>query len=124
MRNTMKRIVAAVVAAALLGASAAGAQDSLAGKNVTLIIGFGAGGGYDLWGRLVARQVLPVAELEPGLFEQLQPLGLGHPLRLLQRRLQVGRQRLPDAAVHAADLRTPRRLATDPPVAVHHRTKA
>jgi tripartite-type tricarboxylate transporter receptor subunit TctC len=57
MRNTMNRTVAALVAAALLGASAAGAQDSLAGKNVTLIIGFGAGGGYDLWGRLVARHI-------------------------------------------------------------------
>ena len=28
-----------------------------AGKNVTLIIGFGPGGGYDLWGRLVARHI-------------------------------------------------------------------
>jgi tripartite-type tricarboxylate transporter receptor subunit TctC len=53
----MNRIVAALVAAALLGASPAGAQESLAGKNVTLIIGFGAGGGYDLWGRLVARHI-------------------------------------------------------------------
>jgi len=53
----MNRTVAVLVAAALLGASPAGAQDSLAGKNVTLIIGFGAGGGYDLWGRLVARHI-------------------------------------------------------------------
>jgi tripartite-type tricarboxylate transporter receptor subunit TctC len=57
MQKTMNRTVAALVAAALLGVSAAGAQDSLAGKNVTLIIGFGAGGGYDLWGRLVARHI-------------------------------------------------------------------
>jgi tripartite-type tricarboxylate transporter receptor subunit TctC len=57
MQTTMNRTVAALVAAAVLGVSAAGAQDSLAGKNVTLIIGFGAGGGYDLWGRLVARHI-------------------------------------------------------------------
>jgi tripartite-type tricarboxylate transporter receptor subunit TctC len=57
MQKTMNRTVAALAAAALLGVSAAGAQDSLAGKNVTLIIGFGAGGGYDLWGRLVGRHI-------------------------------------------------------------------
>jgi len=57
MQNILQRTVAALVAAAVLGVSAAGAQDSLAGKNVTLIIGFGAGGGYDLWGRLVARHI-------------------------------------------------------------------
>src|SRR3954464_5048149 len=55
-KNTI-RIAAALVAAALIGASPVGAQDSLAGKNVTLIIGFGAGGGYDLWGRLVGRHI-------------------------------------------------------------------
>src|SRR3954467_3746172 len=48
---------AALLAAAAVFAAPAGAQDSLAGKNVTLIIGFGAGGGYDLWGRLVARHI-------------------------------------------------------------------
>jgi tripartite-type tricarboxylate transporter receptor subunit TctC len=30
---------------------------SLAGKTVQLIVGFGAGGGFDLWGRLVARHI-------------------------------------------------------------------
>jgi tripartite-type tricarboxylate transporter receptor subunit TctC len=38
-------------------AFAQSAGESLAGKNVTLIIGFGPGGGYDLWGRLVARHI-------------------------------------------------------------------
>ncbi len=37
--------------------SPAPAQPSLAGKNVTMIIGFGPGGGYDLWGRVVARHI-------------------------------------------------------------------
>jgi tripartite-type tricarboxylate transporter receptor subunit TctC len=30
---------------------------SLAGKTVQMIIGFGAGSGFDLWGRLVARHI-------------------------------------------------------------------
>ncbi|HLH93872.1 MAG TPA: tripartite tricarboxylate transporter substrate-binding protein [Xanthobacteraceae bacterium] len=30
---------------------------SLAGKTVQMLIGFGAGGGYDLWGRVVARHI-------------------------------------------------------------------
>src|SRR3954454_8217062 len=53
------RLGVALVTAAILAAPA-GAQspaESLAGKNVTLIIGFGPGGGYDLWGRLVARHI-------------------------------------------------------------------
>ena len=57
MQNNTTRIAAALVAATLLGVSPSGAQESLAGKNVTLIIGFGAGGGYDLWGRLVGRHI-------------------------------------------------------------------
>jgi hypothetical protein len=57
MQKSMNRIATALMAAGLFGAPSASAQDSLAGKNVTLIIGFGAGGGYDLWGRLVARHI-------------------------------------------------------------------
>ena len=33
------------------------AGESLAGKSVSIIIGFGAGGGYDLWGRTVGRHI-------------------------------------------------------------------
>ena len=33
------------------------AGDSLAGKSVSMMIGFGAGGGYDLWGRTVGRHI-------------------------------------------------------------------
>src|SRR5580704_5261941 len=46
-------------AIALLGAAPAWAQSapSLAGKNVQMLIGFGAGGGFDLWGRVVARHI-------------------------------------------------------------------
>jgi tripartite-type tricarboxylate transporter receptor subunit TctC len=57
----MKKMVSwlglAFVATALFAVPAHAQSESLAGKNVTLIIGFGAGGGYDLWGRLVARHI-------------------------------------------------------------------
>ncbi len=56
MRNGLRLGLALVLAAAF--AAPAGAQgESLAGKTVTVIIGFGPGGGYDLWGRLVARHI-------------------------------------------------------------------
>jgi tripartite-type tricarboxylate transporter receptor subunit TctC len=60
MQRIVNRLGVALVAAGVLGAAPAGAQaagETLAGKNVTLIIGFGPGGGYDLWGRLVARHI-------------------------------------------------------------------
>ncbi len=44
----------------LLAACPAAAQpaaESYAGKTVSVIIGFGSGGGYDMWGRLVARNI-------------------------------------------------------------------
>ena len=53
-----KLLTVAVVAATLQGIAGASAQaPSLAGKTVTVIIGFGPGGGYDLWGRVVARHI-------------------------------------------------------------------
>jgi tripartite-type tricarboxylate transporter receptor subunit TctC len=49
---------ALVTSLGLVAATPAGAQiPSLAGKNVTMLIGFGPGGGYDLWGRVVARHI-------------------------------------------------------------------
>jgi len=60
MRET-KWIGRALAATVLLAvASPAGAQSAaepFAGKSVSLIIGFGPGGGYDLWGRTVARHI-------------------------------------------------------------------
>jgi tripartite-type tricarboxylate transporter receptor subunit TctC len=56
-----KRLAVPVVLLAsltVMAAMPAAAQGpSLAGKNVNLIIGFGPGGGYDLWGRMVARHI-------------------------------------------------------------------
>ncbi len=53
----MKKIGLAVASAFLLWAGAAGAQDSFAGKQLRMIIGFGPGGGYDAWGRTLARHI-------------------------------------------------------------------
>jgi tripartite-type tricarboxylate transporter receptor subunit TctC len=48
----------ALTALAALAATPATAQTpTLAGKTVSMIIGFGPGGGYDLWGRVVARHI-------------------------------------------------------------------
>jgi tripartite-type tricarboxylate transporter receptor subunit TctC len=60
MRLSTKTLaVAAVASLAFAGFCAlpAWAQPSLAGKNVQMLIGFGPGGGYDLWGRVVARHI-------------------------------------------------------------------
>jgi tripartite-type tricarboxylate transporter receptor subunit TctC len=49
---------AAVLAFVLLGSVAAQTpQGVFAGKNVAMIIGFGPGGGYDLWARVVAAHI-------------------------------------------------------------------
>jgi tripartite-type tricarboxylate transporter receptor subunit TctC len=55
MRKLILVIVFAASAASIGSATAQG--PSLAGKNVSMIIGSGIGGGYDLWGRLVARHI-------------------------------------------------------------------
>lgn len=53
-----KLLAVAIVVATLFGIAGASAQaQSLAGKTVTVIIGFGTGGGYDLWGRVLARHL-------------------------------------------------------------------
>jgi tripartite-type tricarboxylate transporter receptor subunit TctC len=60
MRSRRPRLPAVAILSSLLLASAppAAAQgDLLAGKSVQMIIGFGPGGGYDLWGRTVARYI-------------------------------------------------------------------
>lgn len=58
---------------ALLPASAQG--PSLAGKNVTMIIGFGPGGGYDAWGRVVARYIGKHLPGNPNVVPQNMPGG-------------------------------------------------
>jgi tripartite-type tricarboxylate transporter receptor subunit TctC len=62
MRDPLVRrcraIVPAALIAALLAATAtAQTPGAFAGKTVTMYIGFGPGGGYDLWARVVARHI-------------------------------------------------------------------
>jgi len=50
-------VLAAVIAAAGMAAATAQPSGVLAGKTVQMLIGFGTGGGYDLWGRTVAHHI-------------------------------------------------------------------
>ena len=60
----------------LLTAGPAAAQaPNLAGKNVTMLIGFGPGGGYDLWGRVVARHIGKHLPGNPTVVPQNMPGG-------------------------------------------------
>jgi tripartite-type tricarboxylate transporter receptor subunit TctC len=66
-----------IALAALLIASApspAAAQSNpFAGKNVTMVIGFGAGGGYDLWGRTVGQHIGKHLPGKPSVVPQNMP---------------------------------------------------
>jgi tripartite-type tricarboxylate transporter receptor subunit TctC len=76
------RPIVGLSAAAILGAvtfataSLALAQEpNFAGKNVTMIIGFGAGGGYDQWGRTIARHIGKHMPGKPNVVPQNMPGG-------------------------------------------------
>src|SRR5258708_34695727 len=83
-RNTMTRWVArlafafaAVVLIALTRpAGAQGVADFYRGRNVTLVIGFSAGGGYDLYARLLARHFGKPIPGQPSIVPQ-NPEGAG-----------------------------------------------
>jgi tripartite-type tricarboxylate transporter receptor subunit TctC len=47
--------------------------DALAGKSVQMIIGFGPGGGYDLWGRTVSRHIGKHLPGNPSIIPQNMP---------------------------------------------------
>ena len=58
MRSKQIHLAVLALPALLISTGAADAQpDSLAGKSMQMVIGFGAGGGYDLWGRTVGRHI-------------------------------------------------------------------
>src|SRR5712671_2287066 len=59
MRSDKQSLLPAAIFSVLMlaGAAPARAQADLAGKSVQMIIGFGSGGGYDLWGRTVGRHI-------------------------------------------------------------------
>ena len=46
-----------LLAAASIGSAAAQTPGAFAGKTVTMYIGFGPGGGYDMWARVVAAHI-------------------------------------------------------------------
>jgi tripartite-type tricarboxylate transporter receptor subunit TctC len=73
----VRKLAPAAIAAlvVLLGAAAAGAQTAelFAGRTVQMIIGFGAGGGYDLWGRTVARHIGRHLPGKPNVVPQNMP---------------------------------------------------
>src|SRR5882762_5405256 len=48
---------AALAAMLTLGSAAAPAREALTGKTVTIYVGFGPGGGYDLYARVLARHL-------------------------------------------------------------------
>jgi tripartite-type tricarboxylate transporter receptor subunit TctC len=56
-----------------LPASAQPAAEPFAGKTVSLIIGFGPGGGYDLWGRTMARHIGKHLPGKPSVVPQNMP---------------------------------------------------
>ena len=57
MRNCRVAVPTALLAAFLALSATAQAPGAFAGKTVTMYIGFGPGGGYDLWARVVARHI-------------------------------------------------------------------
>ncbi|MBM3527980.1 MAG: hypothetical protein FJX62_07805 [Alphaproteobacteria bacterium] len=54
-------------------AAAQSAAEPFAGKQVSMIIGFGPGGGYDLWGRTVARHIGKHLPGRPSVVPQNMP---------------------------------------------------
>ncbi len=68
-------VPAALVAPVLAVAPAAAQGPSLAGKTVTMIIGFGPGGGYDAWGRVMARHIGKHLPGTPNVVPQNMPGG-------------------------------------------------
>jgi tripartite-type tricarboxylate transporter receptor subunit TctC len=66
---------AIAVALAFVGAPAEAQAPNLAGRTVTMLIGFGPGGGYDAWGRMLARHLGKHLPGNPTVVPQNMPGG-------------------------------------------------
>jgi tripartite-type tricarboxylate transporter receptor subunit TctC len=66
---------AIAVALAFVGAPAEAQAPNLAGRTVTMLIGFGPGGGYDAWGRVLARHLGKHLPGNPTVVPQNMPGG-------------------------------------------------
>ena len=68
------RIVALITIAVLLSARASAAQSTAEnfykGHSISMIIGFGVGGGYDIYGRLISRFMRKYLPGNPGIIPQ------------------------------------------------------
>jgi tripartite-type tricarboxylate transporter receptor subunit TctC len=76
MRARQARLAGGAIFSLLLLTTPVAAQpggDTFAGKSVTMIIGFGPGGGYDLWGRVVARHIGKHLPGNPSVVPQNMP---------------------------------------------------
>ena len=77
MTRTWTRIASGLLGlaglAALMGPAAAQGADPFGGKPVTLVIGFGPGGGYDIWGRTVTRHMSKHLPGKPNIVPQNMP---------------------------------------------------
>jgi tripartite-type tricarboxylate transporter receptor subunit TctC len=70
--RTMSAILLAAIVAPMTPSGSALAQ-TLAGKTVNMIIGFGPGGGYDMWGRVLARHIGKHLPGNPSVVPQNMP---------------------------------------------------
>jgi tripartite-type tricarboxylate transporter receptor subunit TctC len=79
LQSVAGRVGPAAVAALLVlcGAAPAGAEDFYAGKQITLIVGAGVGGGYDHQARLVAHHLSKHIPGNPGIIVQNMPAAGG-----------------------------------------------
>jgi tripartite-type tricarboxylate transporter receptor subunit TctC len=74
MRSRRITLLCIAVLLSLTAATAPPARgEALAGKSVQMIIGFGPGGGYDLWGRTVARHIGRHLPGNPAVIAQNMP---------------------------------------------------
>src|SRR5437763_17109755 len=78
MRPPRRRLLRAALAAALLAAPLPSAHadpvaDFYAGKTLRILVGFGAGGGYDLYARTLGRYLGKYLPGEPAMVVQNMP---------------------------------------------------